>query len=190
MKSRAWLALALVLCGGCGGEEPASCKSEACTAAGGQAGTSGTGGSGAGAGAAGSAAGGAAGAPADALTDFASLADQLGSGSVDVIDARTQTEYDAGHIPGALQLDVKALSTLDGAPNQLIPPEQLAQAFAQKGVRSDRTAVVYGAEVDTTSGRIGVNRAGSWRRRHVGPFPTPLSSTCSGCCPSCVSCAP
>lgn len=45
-----------------------------------------------------------------ALTDTATLAPQVARGSVTVIDVRNQSEWDAGHIPGALHIPVGYLT--------------------------------------------------------------------------------
>lgn len=160
---------------GCGSdEESTACKSDKCVGTGGQSGA-GAGGGGGSAGSAtggasgsstggvagqagtgggaGAATGGAAGGPSPSvLADSAWLASKLGTASVDVIDVRAKSDYDAGHVPGALHLDIKPLfTTVNGVSNQLVAPETIAQALSQAGARPDATTLVYGAAVDTAS---------------------------------------
>jgi len=183
MKAAGWFAIVLVgLTAACGEDEDAStrCAQSASCITGGAAGTGGaaTGGAaGAGTGASatgGSAAGGSAGtagtggsAAQDAgagtggtssamlSVDTAWLSGKLGEATLDVIDVRTQSAYDSGHIPGALHFDPKTFeTTVNGVSNELASPDVVAKLWGDAGIRRDATAVIVGAQVDTTAARM------------------------------------
>lgn len=172
MQTKLLLTLVVALgAAGCGSDEASGtdCKTAACLGTGGAAGTAGSGGAAGSIGTGGSAGvatggqggtgsggtAGQAGAAADLVVDSAWLLPELGSGDVDVVDVRSKTDYDAGHVPGALHLDVSTLSTtVNGVSNQLASPTVVAQALSAAGVRRDATVVVYSAQVDPFAGRL------------------------------------
>lgn len=83
------------------------------------------------------------------------LQENLASPSVRILDARMlppgyegprnlQTEYLAGHLPGAVQFDIEALSDGDTPlPHMLTPPDVFARAMAAAGIGSDQHLVIY-----------------------------------------------
>lgn len=61
-----------------------------------------------------------------------------------VVDTRTQTDFEAGHIPGAASLNVGSLSeTRDGVAGMLKPTEALSTALGAAGVDPAKHIVVY-----------------------------------------------
>jgi thiosulfate/3-mercaptopyruvate sulfurtransferase len=157
--------LASLALAGCGSDEntgSSTCQECLATggsggAAGGSAATGGAAGSSTG-GAAGSATGGAGGVvlvPADVLVDVAWVQAHESASDVQLVDARAQSAYDAGHLPGALHVDVQSLSTtVNGVSNMLADASTVASLLSTAGVDRGKTAVVYGANVDTSATRL------------------------------------
>lgn len=173
MSTKIWFLFAAVLwLAGCGSDESSgttSCGQPACVGSGGSAGAGGSVGGAGGAAGSGGSVGGSAGASSggqagagsggspgvDPLVDVAWASQASGQSTVDFIDVRPESDFVAGHIPGALHVDLKALSTtVNGVSNQLVSADVFAQVVGAAGVRRDATAVVYGAAVDTFSGRL------------------------------------
>jgi len=73
-------------------------------------------------------------------------------------------EYLAGHLPGAVHLDLGSDLADAGAPirNTLAPPEQLARAFARAGIGRERPVVVYDRLGGFSAGRV------AWILRYLG----------------------
>ena len=89
----------------------------------------------------------------DPLVSTAWLADRLGDADVQVIDATLfmpgdprsgRSEYEAGHIPGALYFDIEALSDpATDLPHMLPAPQALANALGELGLRREAKVVAY-----------------------------------------------
>ena len=63
------------------------------------------------------------------------LARHLGQSWLKVIDLRSQPEYNSGHIPGALLVNVEGFRGLvNGVPSMLLPAPMLAGQFSQLGI--------------------------------------------------------
>jgi thiosulfate/3-mercaptopyruvate sulfurtransferase len=78
-----------------------------------------------------------------ATDDLPKLGDAL------VVDARPAKEYAAGHIPGAVNLDVATLSEKrDGVKGLLKPLDQVKALLEQAGLDPARHIVIYGAMED------------------------------------------
>ncbi|MDZ7752218.1 MAG: sulfurtransferase [Gammaproteobacteria bacterium] len=61
-----------------------------------------------------------------------------------VVDTRSLWWYALGHIEGARHLPVeKVMATVDGVPQMLAPPEQVAEALGKAGIAPDDTVVLY-----------------------------------------------
>jgi len=73
------------------------------------------------------------------------LAQQLESGEpVRVVDARTQEDYEAGHITGAIHISVDDVrETRDGVEGLLLPPEAFAKVVGARGIDHQTRVVVY-----------------------------------------------
>ncbi len=73
-----------------------------------------------------------------------------------VLDARPETEWRAGHIPGALSLSWEDATQTDGEgiPYRILPPEALAHRLGSMGIDEKTPLVVYG-DADTSWGGEG-----------------------------------
>ena len=74
------------------------------------------------------------------------LATKNSSSKLRLIDyGRKVVDYQAGHIPGAVFVDRKAVwDKVDGIPGMLPPVETMVQALENAGISSDSTVVIYG----------------------------------------------
>ncbi|TGX52619.1 sulfurtransferase [Sphingomonas gei] len=115
----------------------------------------------------------------DALVTTAWLADQLGANDLVVLDATytstlpgsakqdPRAEYAAGHIPGALLLDLDTLVDAEDPLPSMLPPRDLFEArMAELGVSVHSRVVLYDSSPHHTScrawwvlGRFGVEAA-------------------------------
>ncbi|MBI9090589.1 MAG: YeeE/YedE family protein [Desulfobacterium sp.] len=60
----------------------------------------------------------------------------MGTPGVKIVDLRPQAEYNAGHIPGSMSLNLESLRGLvNGLPSTLLPAVMLAEHFSMMGVR-------------------------------------------------------
>ena len=83
----------------------------------------------------------------DGLIDHAGMLRAIESGAA-VLDARAAVEYSgretharrAGHIPGAINVPYKSLLDADG---RFLPPDELRERLAERGVPSGRQLVAY-----------------------------------------------
>ncbi len=107
------------------------------------------------------------------LVDGAWLEARLGDASVRVIDASwylpaqkrdARAEYAAGHIPGAVFLDLSTDLADTGAPlrNTVASPESLARTFASRGIGRAHHVVVYDRLGGYSAGRVW------WTLRYAG----------------------
>ncbi|MGD0152863.1 MAG: sulfurtransferase [Thermacetogeniaceae bacterium] len=68
--------------------------------------------------------------------------------SVILLDARTEKEYQAGHIPGALNATWQSLSNMNGKPGDkgwgtLLPKDELSKKIGALGIDGSKPVVVY-----------------------------------------------
>ncbi len=63
-----------------------------------------------------------------------------------ILDARPKTEWQAGHIPGALSFSWENFTRTDGQgiPFQVLPPQELASALGEMGIDEKTAIVIYG----------------------------------------------
>ncbi len=74
---------------------------------------------------------------------------------IQVIDVRAPEEFAAGHIPGALSLDVEALrATIAGVEGQVAAPATIEALMRAAGVRNDARLIVLAAEVSPEPARV------------------------------------
>ena len=67
----------------------------------------------------------------------------LGKPGLKVIDLRAQPEYNSGHIPGSLSLNLESLRGLNhGVPSSLLPATMMAEHFSMMGIRADNFVVL------------------------------------------------
>ena len=93
---------------------------------------------------------------ADVLVDDAWLREALAAGEdVQVIDVRPPEMLAAGHVPGALTLDVEALRAVDaGIDGQLAAPAAVEAALRGAGVRAGARLVALAEEMQPESARV------------------------------------
>ena len=100
------------------------------------------------------------------LVDAAWLAANLGKPGLVVIDLRPQPQYNTGHIPGSLSLQLESLrGNVGGVPSSLLPAPMLAQHVSQMGIGPRDLVVVVTGEVphDATLMAVALERLGHAR---------------------------
>lgn len=88
---------------------------------------------------------------------------RLGKPGLKIIDLRPQPEYNTGHIPGSLNLNVESLrGNIGGVPSMLLPPPMLAAQFSLLGLQpSDTVVLVSGDKLhDPTLASMAFERLG------------------------------
>ena len=91
------------------------------------------------------------------------LASKLGSPGLKIIDLRPQPEYNTGHIPGSLSLNVESFrGNIGGVPSLLLPADLLAAHFSLLGLNpSDTIVLVFGEKFhDATLAGMAFERLG------------------------------
>ncbi|MFY0539143.1 sulfurtransferase [Nannocystis pusilla] len=79
--------------------------------------------------------------------DPAGLKSLMARGRVSILDLRSQQDYEAGHIPGAVRFDPESLSSVvGGVPGQVTPANKMSATFTAAGVRSGDHVIAYDAE--------------------------------------------
>jgi thiosulfate/3-mercaptopyruvate sulfurtransferase len=86
------------------------------------------------------------------LAETGWLADRMADPRVRVVDARSENEYAAGHIAGAVHLDGFGGDIPRAANGDMAPPEEFARVAGPLGIDNDTTVIVY----DTPSQRMGM----------------------------------
>lgn len=100
------------------------------------------------------------------LAEPAWLADNLGRSGLKVIDLRPQPQYNSGHIPGSLSLQLESLrGNLEGVPSMLLPGALLAAHMGQMGITPRDLVVIASAESphDATLAAMALERLGHRR---------------------------
>lgn len=108
----------------------------------------------------------------DTIVDTGWLADRLGDPAIRIIDAtwhlptvgrEGRTDYEAGHIPGAVFWDIDAIADpADPLPHMLPDSDAFAGHVAALGIGDDTHVVVYDAVGMMTAPRVW------WTLRHFG----------------------
>ena len=78
----------------------------------------------------------------DPFVDFEGVQAAIDDDEVVLVDTREPAEYEAGHIPGAVQLDWRELVDTDGT-RGLRPRAELEATLADHGITPDRRVVLY-----------------------------------------------
>jgi len=79
--------------------------------------------------------------PAEVETAW--LAQNLNRADVKRLDMRLQPEYNSGHIPGSLSLNIETLrGCVEGIPSTLLPAKLLAEHFSLMGLRPEDTLIL------------------------------------------------
>jgi thiosulfate/3-mercaptopyruvate sulfurtransferase len=86
------------------------------------------------------------------LADTGWLADRLADPDIRVVDARSEQEYAAGHIAGAVHLDGFGNRIPRSQDGDMGPPGEFAHIAAGLGIRNDTTVIIY----DTPTQRMGM----------------------------------
>ncbi len=74
--------------------------------------------------------------------------------TVQLVDVRSASAYDRGHLPGALNIDGEALrGNVGGVRGQAVARAEALQLLESAGIEPGLTTVVYGDENDTTTAR-------------------------------------
>lgn len=69
---------------------------------------------------------------------------QLAHPALRLLDVRAVENYNEGHLPGAVQVDLAQLSCeINGVPGMLLPPASFADKMSAYGVDSSKTVVLY-----------------------------------------------
>jgi thiosulfate/3-mercaptopyruvate sulfurtransferase len=78
------------------------------------------------------------------LVDVQWVSSHLDDPQVALIDLRPTGQYTAGHIPGAVQLDLSTvLTTVNGVPSEVVDAATAADLLGSRGISPDATVVVY-----------------------------------------------
>jgi len=81
--------------------------------------------------------------------------DNLDNKSVKIIDIRKSEDYDAGHLPGALNYSKKELQVESGGVKGLIPPSaDISTKLSSLGVKSSDTILIYDGNKNLWSTRF------------------------------------
>jgi thiosulfate/3-mercaptopyruvate sulfurtransferase len=93
--------------------------------------------------------------PAEVETEW--LAQNLGRADVKRIDMRLQPEYNGGHIPGSLSLNIETLrGCIEGIPSTLLPAKLLAEHFSFMGIRPEDTLIVIWGDKEQDATLVGM----------------------------------
>lgn len=81
---------------------------------------------------------------ASLLVSGRELAAHPGEDNLRILDARPPERYAAGHIPGAVNLPLAAITrTVNGVPEMLVPREELEQVLGRRSVTREMRVVIY-----------------------------------------------
>jgi thiosulfate/3-mercaptopyruvate sulfurtransferase len=97
------------------------------------------------------------------LVDPNWLGAHVGDARLRIVDLRDSDAYADGHIPGAVQLDLKDLGqNLNGCDNALLPPDEFERVMARLGISHLDTVVAYDDHWGLSSARL------IWALGHYG----------------------
>ncbi len=77
-----------------------------------------------------------------------------GADDVVIVDARSDDDYTAGHIPGAVNIPRSTTFDPDAELRVVGPPEQIAELFGRQGIDENVHVVVYDEGVSTAAARV------------------------------------
>lgn len=77
------------------------------------------------------------------ILDIDWLHEHLASSELQIVDARSETEYGKGHIPGAVNIPVAKTFTPDAPHHRVGNLEQIRSLFSQAGIHHGKPVVVY-----------------------------------------------
>ncbi|MCS6801337.1 MAG: sulfurtransferase [Chloroflexota bacterium] len=92
--------------------------------------------------------------PRGMLVDVSWVRERLHDPQLRLLDVRKPAEFEAGHLPGAVNVDIYDLHWWDSSPEGLPGfRRQHEQAFGAAGLSRDHTIVVYGQTTDMLAAR-------------------------------------
>lgn len=71
------------------------------------------------------------------------LVDILSDSKTVVIDARTQVDYNKGHLKGAIHLPVGEITISEPVKGMIAPKEQVEKALGKRGIKNDSNIYIY-----------------------------------------------
>jgi thiosulfate/3-mercaptopyruvate sulfurtransferase len=93
--------------------------------------------------------------PAEVETEW--LVQNLGRPDVKRLDMRLQPEYNTGHIPGSLSLNIETLrGCIEGIPSTLLPAKLLAEHFSFMGIRPEDTLILIWGDKQQDATLVGM----------------------------------
>lgn len=78
----------------------------------------------------------------------------MNNSDVIVIDARSQEDYEKGHLEGAICLNTDSLTVSEPIKGMLAPKEQVEKVLSEKGISNDSTLYIYDNSGGVYSGRV------------------------------------
>ena len=88
------------------------------------------------------------------LVDTGWLKAHLGDANLRILDLRTADKYQAGHLPGAVNLNANDLDeTVDGVQN-VLPSDKLGPVVGRYGIGDDTKVVLYDDNQTLSAGRV------------------------------------
>ncbi len=89
------------------------------------------------------------------LVDTAWLDQHLDDDAVRVLDTRTSSSYEEGHVPGAVNVTTgQYTATVDGVPGMVTPQQEFAKVMENAGVSNDTHVVIVDAGNMLTASRL------------------------------------
>ena len=88
------------------------------------------------------------------LVETGWLSQQSSSERLRIVDARSQEDYEAGHIPGAVNIPRPTTFAPSGERSRIGPPEQIAALFGAQGINETVHVVVYDEGLSTAASRV------------------------------------
>jgi thiosulfate/3-mercaptopyruvate sulfurtransferase len=83
------------------------------------------------------------------------LAERVGRPGLRVVDLRDPDAYEAGHVPGAAHLNLSELgATVAGCENVLLPPAELGELMAARGISNGDAVVAYDDQWGLAAARL------------------------------------
>lgn len=82
------------------------------------------------------------------------VADGLSNSKVIIIDARSQEDYNKGHVQGAINLTTDALTVSEPVKGMLASKEQIEKVLSEKGISNDSILYIYDNSKGVYAGRV------------------------------------
>jgi thiosulfate/3-mercaptopyruvate sulfurtransferase len=100
--------------------------------------------------------------PSVQLVTFDDLQQRIGDPHLRLLDTRPQSEYDKGHIPGAVRIDAKAVEKLAAKPGALVDCAVWEAWIAPLGIGPDTEVLIYDSNRQLDAARLW------WLLRYLG----------------------